>query len=160
MCPIDPFWESWSLHFDDIAFIGGFNLASRVWVAFQFRLFSERMGVSRRAKPISARKACGIWAVNWILWCRTPSISAFTMSTHGIIVLRSCGILVSVVRWARTVWPCVRGLSKIAGAHLARSRIKSRTDMRGAWHDRSTSLRTRSWSGWSAAHGMTFLKVF
>ncbi len=33
------FLESWSLHFDDIAFVGGFNLASPVCVAFQLRFF-------------------------------------------------------------------------------------------------------------------------
>ena len=118
MCPIDLFWNpeaciSTTLHsLEGSISPAGSGLPSSSG-------FSERMGVSRHAKPISARKACGIWAVNWTWWCRTPGISAFTMSTHGVTVLRSCGILVSVVRWARTVRPCVRGLSKIAGAHLA-----------------------------------------
>ena len=33
------FIESWSLDVDDIAFVEGFNLVSRVWVAFQLRFF-------------------------------------------------------------------------------------------------------------------------
>ena len=33
------FIESWTLNFDDIAFVEGFNLVSRVWVAFQLRFF-------------------------------------------------------------------------------------------------------------------------
>ena len=33
------FIESWSLNFDDIAYVEGFNLVSRVWVAFQLRFF-------------------------------------------------------------------------------------------------------------------------
>ena len=33
------FIESWSLDVDDIAFVEGFNLVSRVWLAFQLRFF-------------------------------------------------------------------------------------------------------------------------
>ena len=37
--PDRSFIESWSLNVDDIAFVEGFNLVSRVWVAFQLRFF-------------------------------------------------------------------------------------------------------------------------
>ena len=33
------FIESWSLNVEDSAFVEGFNLVSRVWVAFQLRFF-------------------------------------------------------------------------------------------------------------------------
>ena len=33
------FLECWSLNFDDIEIVEGFNLNSRIWVAFQLRFF-------------------------------------------------------------------------------------------------------------------------
>ena len=33
------FLECWSLNFDDVGFVEGFNFGSRIWVAFQLRFF-------------------------------------------------------------------------------------------------------------------------
>ena len=37
--PDRSFMECWSLDFDDAGFVEGFNLDSRIWVAFQLRFF-------------------------------------------------------------------------------------------------------------------------
>ena len=61
------FIESWSLDVDDIAFVEGFNLVSRVWVALQLRFFRtqgrfpSRPGVGVSPRPDrSTRNTCGI----------------------------------------------------------------------------------------------------
>ena len=53
------FIESWSLNVDDIAFVEGFNLVSRVWVAFQLRFF--QLSWSARWQPPRSMKVgyCG-----------------------------------------------------------------------------------------------------
>ena len=43
------FIEFWSLNVDDIAFVEGFNLVSRVWVAFQLRFFQTHGRFPSRA---------------------------------------------------------------------------------------------------------------
>ncbi len=58
------FLECWSLNFDDMELVEGFNLNSRIWVPFNSGS-SGHMDVFLPAVTISARKAFSIWAANW-----------------------------------------------------------------------------------------------
>ncbi len=48
------FIEIWSLAFDDVALIEGFNRSSRVWVAFQLRFFHEHARFPSREGDVAA----------------------------------------------------------------------------------------------------------
>ena len=48
------FIESWSLDVADVAFVEGFNLVSRVWVAFQLRFFRTHGRFPSREDDFSA----------------------------------------------------------------------------------------------------------
>ena len=54
------FIESWSLHFDDIAFVEGFNLVRPGLDCLPASVFSAPMVVSRRARTTPAPSACAI----------------------------------------------------------------------------------------------------
>ncbi|WP_420584043.1 Tn3 family transposase [Ruegeria sp.] len=48
------FLESWSLNFNELEFVEAFNLASRIWVAFQLRFFQTHGRFPSRAQDLSS----------------------------------------------------------------------------------------------------------
>ena len=69
------FIESWSLDVDDIAFVEGFNLVSRIWVAFQLRFF--RVHGRFPSRIIRARTGISFLLTSNcpVFWCRSTSFA-------------------------------------------------------------------------------------
>ena len=113
------FIDSWSLNFDDIAFIEGFNLVSGSGSPSSFGFFRTHGRFSpREDNPRPER-------------LRYPDPGRFCFHhvnarRHRAAILRHLGV--------RRFVP---GLSRTDVARAARSRTRSRPDTRDVWHDQS-----------------------